>query len=493
MNKIIISYGLQLDFHISNHEYEQITNLIEDIEKYLEGNKFSTNENFQLHYILGNAWYFLFTHKKISKNIIFTENNLVNQTIINYRKAKSYINDDLKVESICNLFTNLGNMFNELGRPIEAFRNWNNTLKVDNKFNMALGNLGYGIYRYANLLYDPSHIHLLNREAFYIISKIENDHNYEDVYNFFESIKLKISERYPSDFLEKTLEDEESWPLGNNEDEIDYKNWVLQNKLFLNPLNDIFTHTIVAHDILSLPNIIITQDMDYNKPTYHSLFNNIKQEYISLRYLYYLSQNMQEFDLHFSDKDTHLFDTLDYPQFGLKFEYLKLSFRMAYSIFDKIAYFLNYYLKLGIKPNSVSYRRIWYKNIKKQLVKDEIIKLSNTALNGLFIISKDFYEENESFKSSLDPESKNTSEIRNYIEHRGINIHSDIIGDFEDIDINYSIGESIFQKRTYNLIQKCREAIIYLSLAVNIEEQNKINSDDFYIPIINPELDFNFN
>jgi hypothetical protein len=493
MNQTTNTYSLKMDSFIDNKNYKQIKNLILEIEDYAKITTLADDEKFQLHYILGNAWYKLFTKNKANKNIkiSFSENNKVDQTIINYRKAKKYLNGNLQKESICNLYTNLGNIFSELGRPIEAFKNWNKALEYNSEFNMALGNLGYGLYCYTSLLYDTSHIHIINREAYRILNKIKKDNNYEKAYIFFESVKSKIFKIYPSDFLNKSFEDEEQYSIGNSENERNYKKWVLENKLFLNPLNDISTHTIVAHDVLSLPSIIVPVDMVYNKPTFHSLFNNIKQEFISLRYFYYLYHSMNESDLHFSDIGSHLSDTLDYPQIGIKFEYFKIAFRMAYSILDKIAYFLNFYLQLNIKLYDVSFKKIWYKNIKTQTVREEIINLSNNAINGLFILSKDFYEPDNNFKSSLDPESKNISDLRNYIEHRGISIHSDIIGDIEEKDINYDINEENFAKRTFYLIEKSREAIIYLSMAINIEEK-KHNSTELVVPIIVPELDFDF-
>ena len=61
-----------------------------------------------------------------------------------------------------------------------------------------------------------------------------------------------------------------------------------------------------------------------------------------------------------------MFNTLDYPSYSLAVERMKAAFRMAYSLFDKIAYFLNEYLRLGIPERNVSFRTLWYEDQQKK-------------------------------------------------------------------------------------------------------------------------------
>jgi hypothetical protein len=57
----------------------------------------------------------------------------------------------------CQIQTNLGNQLNTLGRFVDALPVWNSALEINPHFGMALGNRGYGLYRYATSLYDPGH------------------------------------------------------------------------------------------------------------------------------------------------------------------------------------------------------------------------------------------------------------------------------------------------------------------------------------------------
>ena len=54
-----------------------------------------------------------------------------------------------------------------------------------------------------------------------------------------------------------------------------------------------------------------------------------------------------------------LSNTLDYPAYGLAVEQVRTSFRIAYSLLDKVAFFLNAYLALNIPLGQVSFGRVW--------------------------------------------------------------------------------------------------------------------------------------
>ena len=94
------------------------------------------------------------------------------------------------------------------------------------------------------------------------------------------------------------------------------------------------------------------------------LFNQIKQEYVSARFMVYDALSSKE--AHFSDKDVHLVNTLDYPTYGISIEKIKYSYRSLYSLFDRIAFFINEYFEVGVKDRDVSYRSIWQGKINRK-------------------------------------------------------------------------------------------------------------------------------
>ena len=74
------------------------------------------------------------------------------------------------------------------------------------------------------------------------------------------------------------------WPLGATAEERSYRRWCLRERLFLNPLNEAYTDSVAASDVLHLP------DHAYRigeAPRFPLYYNLMKQEYISARYRLY--------------------------------------------------------------------------------------------------------------------------------------------------------------------------------------------------------------
>jgi hypothetical protein len=114
----------------------------------------------------------------------------------------------------------------------------------------------------------------------------------------------------------------------------------------------------------------------------------MKQEFVSARWLLYEGLNART--THFSDRQVTLYNTLDYPSYGLGVERLKAAYRIAYSLLDKIAFFLNDYAKLNINERQIYFRTIWYENCDRNNPIRPIFEQSkNWPLRGLFWLSKD--------------------------------------------------------------------------------------------------------
>jgi hypothetical protein len=147
----------------------------------------------------------------------------------------------------------------------------------------------------------------------------------------------------------------DGYDLGDSVAEQEYRRWVLNERLFLNPLNDLGPHTIAARDILSLPDYVT--DIK-EPPTFTGFFNQMKQEFVSARW--FLHECIRSHELHFSDRDVLLYNTLDWPSYSLAVERAKAAYRIAYSLFEKVAFFLNDYVKLAVDPSRVYFRSVWY-------------------------------------------------------------------------------------------------------------------------------------
>ena len=183
---------------------------------------------------------------------------------------------------------------------------------------------------------------------------------------------------------------------------------------------------------------------------------------------------------HFSDRDVTLANTLDYPSYGLAVERLKTSFRVTYSILDKIAFFLNAYFKLGIDPGFVSFRNVWKEGEPKALrLRRQFARSKNLPLRALFWLSKDIFD--ETLGDVLDPDAKALHELRVRLEHRYVKVHEfgplpRIAGEAPDLfhdTLAYSVGRYDLERKALRLLKLVRAALIYLSLAMHQEERRR--------------------
>jgi len=433
---------------------------------------FDDHDKMIFHYNVANGWSYLqmLTQQENLDEFWEFKPQKLEKQIINLRLALIFseeINDDFNK---CQILTNLGNLFSHIGRFSEAQLYWHKALKIIPDFPMAVGNIGFGLFHYAKALYDKGHQSIFFKFTYKYLTESLKFDIYPEAKQSFSAIAKDLEERFNNKHL-KNLEGLSNYKLGKSKGERTYRKWCLDNKLFLNPINDISIESIAAHDCIFLPTMTLEFDQP---PVYQTIFNQLKQEFVSARY--FLFEGLTQKRRHFSDKENLQMDTLDYATYSFSIEKVKIAFRMTYSILDKIGYLLNGYLKLEFKPDQVSFRRIWYtykKNIPIGL-NPKISETKNWALRGLFWLSKDLYEKNNlEFLSSIDPDAKDLAEIRNYIEHKSFKTVE--FGNLKYLDngLTLSISRTEFESRTFELLRLVRAAIIYLSLGINLEEGKK--------------------
>ena len=111
----------------------------------------------------------------------------------------------------------------------------------------------------------------------------------------------------------------------------------------------------------------------------------------------------------------------------------------------------------------------------------------NLALRGLYLISKDLSftkndENSKEFIEVLELEAQTINDIRNRLEHKFMSIKlldSEIFRDDEERERNFSISQDELEEKTIHLAQLSREALIYLSFSIYIEENKKDISDKY--------------
>ncbi|MBN1930060.1 MAG: hypothetical protein JW786_00440 [Desulfobacterales bacterium] len=401
-------------------------------------------------------------------------------------------------EKACPIYTNLAGTLSHIGRFVEAIEYWNKALDISPSFSMARGNRGYGLIHYAHALYDDLHSMIFLQHAYQDLKKALQNEVDEPAAKFFQS-HFDDLKKAPGITKKKRRIDLTAYPPGKTKNEIAYKKWCLKNRLFLNPLNDLDPYPAAAADILSTPSIVMQKG---ENPYYHGYFNQMKQEFVSARWLYY--EGISTSRKHFSDQNVLLFDTLDHPVYGLSIEKIKISFRMAYSLFDKIAFFLNRYLNLSIGDKKVNFRTFWYSSHpSRKILRDILANSQNWSLRGLFWLAKDLYEDKKGFKAALEPDAGRIHAIRNQLEHQYLKLHgsqwqgpcANANPNEADAPFGFSMYLEDFIAKTLRILKMVRAALIYLCLAIHREETKRSairkadkNIPVIELPIINDEL-----
>jgi hypothetical protein len=264
--------------------------------------------------------------------------------------------------------------------------------------------------------------------------------------------------------------------------------------LFLNPLNDLDVFDEAAMDTLCLPPVVADSAEAH---FVLSLFNQVKQEYATARFLLY--EGVENKTAHFADRDVLLVNTLDYAAHSLCVEKVRIAFRMAYALFDKVAGLLNCYLKLGLDPRQVGFRKIWYEKEKPNgEIKPFFRDRQNWPLRGLFGLSRDLGTEGDG-RDALDPEAQELVAIRHHLEHRHLTVHEESWiggrggpgGEAPDQQ-SFAIDRRELEVRALRILKLARSALVYFVHAVAIEEETRgaeRPSGDVIIPMVFPPVD----
>ncbi|HEC93031.1 MAG TPA: hypothetical protein ENI51_08595 [Candidatus Atribacteria bacterium] len=491
-DKALVNIGKLIDISYDLKKIDGLKKAVKLLKVY--GKRILSDEQKCLYnYFFANAWSNL--SRLLRRRTIKSwrwEQKVIEKEIILLRNALKFgrITEIPKIR-LCQIYTNLGNLMDHVGRFVEAIEYWDLALEIIPDFPMAIGNKANGLTYYARSLYDQVQRAIFLKLAYdYMNEVLLHDNIYEEARVGFYKCKEWI-EKVCSPSLLKEEINMNNFSLGDSDEEVKYKKWCLEKRLFLNPLNDLGNYAIAANDVISVPGIVVKIG---EGPYYHGFFNQMKQEFVSARYILY--EGLKSRELHFSDKDVILYNTLDYPVYSLSVEKVKFAFRVAYSLFDKIAFFLNHYLRLNIKEKKVSFKTLWYDyQQKKKVLRSDFRKKENLPLRGLFWLSKDLFENEPGFRDAIEPEAKDIYEIRNHLEHKYLKVYDDIwlgqsVDKWESADIlAFHIKRKEFESKSIKLVKMVRAALIYLTLAVHIEEIERANERGKDVKVLELYLD----
>jgi len=247
----------------------------------------------------------------------------------------------ISVRDRCMCLNNLGNRLRVAGRAIEALAYWNRTLEVEPNFGMAHCNKARILLEYANVLEDREQrtifYWMAHKEASAALAKTAL---YTHVHDRVTLKSTKEQKEWLESFLDvdaiAKLDPLASEDTATTDEERGYRRWCRENCLYLNLLNDLGPYPVAEWDTIALPVHMVPDDAPH---IFDSFFYQMKQEYVSARWLLY--EGVTAKTPHFSDRDVFLAATEPLPALCLAIEKTKTAYRTFYSLFDKIAFLTN--------------------------------------------------------------------------------------------------------------------------------------------------------
>ncbi len=475
--KALDHFGKLIDCSFYNNSIKGLQKAI-NLSEELAHKRLSSKERSMFHYFLSVAYGDLLSikYRKLKHFPWKWQKEEFEKEIINLRLAIMENGFELLSDEYrCRIFTNLGNLFDTIGRFFDSLVYWEKALAINPNFKDAICNKAIALEAFSTVVYDNDqkriflkHALIQYQSALPLIIKNELTTSINKIEELTKKIGKYCCDCDCIDKLNKIS-------LGNSSEEIKYRTWCLDNHIFLHPINELGKFSSAAYDFVSLPDIRTKLNTGMGL---QGLFNQLKQEFVSARYMYY--EGIKYKGAHFSDKQVPLINTLDYPIYCLNIEKIKYAYKTAYSLFDKIAYFLKIYYNIKLDVDNIYFRNIFFENCKKKLLWSKFRNIHNLPLRGLFWIYRDLHDKDSTFINSIEPEAQALAEIRNKITHGYLKVHEFIMpsrvkSGFLKDDLSLSISRRDLESKTLKLLLLARSAIIYLSFSVYVEERNRFN------------------
>jgi tetratricopeptide (TPR) repeat protein len=320
--------------------------------------------------------------------------------------------------------TNLGNLYDETGRPVEALRCYERALAIDPEFGMALGNKAMAIQTLASVT-EYTVTHLIQAHQLYeaAIERAESvaeaglDGSLESFREHDEAIVSYLTSIGRADRLDQDLRHEPYDDSGLSEFVRFYTRFSLEHDLYLNThLADRTAEASIGDEIVP-PLVTRVDDSDDRRYVDDIMFrlNEILESYMTARMALVQSQYLDD-DFSVISRQTSLINLEDGSASNIYVGHLKMAYKEAFAALDKIAVLLNHYLELGLPEQQCYYGTVWYEHGPDGRPTDpRVVAAKITAeghrLFGLYLLCKDLC-------------GSKYSDIRNALTHRYLRVYT---------------------------------------------------------------------
>lgn len=180
-------------------------------------------------------------------------------------------------------------------------------------------------------------------------------------------------------------------------------------------------------------------------------FNEAKEAFATARFLTFLSGN----ELEFYGGDTQITryaDLLEYANYGLKSGAMKSAYTTAYSVFDKIAEFINGELDAELSAKSIYFDKVLWSDMKTFRMRPQIRDANDSNLMALSDLARDLSSPELGLKT-----------LRDSITHRHLVVHEFAIYVGPSSSPESHIEYDDLLRTTIDLLTITKAALIYLA------------------------------
>jgi hypothetical protein len=378
-----------------------------------------------------------------------------------HREARKYFNQISDFNIFPSAATNSGNILEKYARNYEAIFMYDEALKINPNFGMALGNKGIALTYYFNLISKKNpEIILESRELLKKSLEVENTleiggkiaiDNFKKRLDSVEKFIKRIN-------IKKEVISKEFGPSSN------YLSFCKEKNLFLNFCFNCYRCEKGFYDDFFPPFISSIKDATSNesikyrsfpKKIYYSIkiLNQMIEDYSTARNIYYraIYENFKKLD-----KVSTFRSTLDYCRNCLKYGFIKTAYIKLFNIFDKIAHLIfNYY--------EIDDKNVYFHKLVSPKYENLLISKKNHSLLALHNIAWDFKKDGLYY---------HLNQIRNFLTHDFIDIKEDFFNYDKTDDELYNqhhLTEQLLCEYTDKLFILVKAGITYFINALYYE------------------------
>jgi tetratricopeptide (TPR) repeat protein len=411
------------------------------------------------------------------------DRRLVREARVRYLAAAAHedAGDRLRLVALVNC----GNLYDSMGRSVDALRCYDRALAIDSTFGMGLGNKGMALRNFAPFM--GGHMsHVLEEAAWHLDRAFEDEGRVREIggdtaLQTFASVRSSI------------VGDQPGPPHhGDGPRFADpHLSWAYRHRLLLHASPECLTDDDTSVDPLHLGSMVwsISDDEQARLKRLRDAYNTVKQEYLAARYCLWLADDPDSpirAQTQVLSARGYFSDTLTYGRWGLQTGMGIQALTAATNTLDKIAGLVHLYFGTERRSKDVAFYGMWHKPRTKadkgkpyevELAFADQLRAGNDGLAAILDLSCEI--EGDEHRTPL----KEQIARRHAATHRFLVAHDLPLFEADDAKWLERVEWADIVAGTIEQLQTTRSALIYFARAVKACEDARDHAGELIPPL----------